>query len=76
MTDNHTSNPKKLMINQGINISNSIFVFIEFHDSKSFSMFVCSSSESSSKDTVQSVENVAENELKSAAACFSLISLG
>lgn len=35
-----------------------------------------SSSESSFKDATQSTDNVAENELKSAAACFSLISLG
>ncbi|KAL3528295.1 hypothetical protein ACH5RR_007617 [Cinchona calisaya] len=34
-----------------------------------------SSSESSLKDTTQSVEHVAENELKSAAACFSLTSV-
>ncbi|CAI9112381.1 OLC1v1012829C1 [Oldenlandia corymbosa var. corymbosa] len=34
-----------------------------------------SSSESSLKDTTQSVEHVAENDLKSAAACFSLTSV-
>ncbi|XP_044477478.1 LOB domain-containing protein 27-like [Mangifera indica] len=34
-----------------------------------------SSSEESLKDTTQSIEHVAENELKSAAACFSLISI-
>ncbi|KAK9278208.1 hypothetical protein L1049_027769 [Liquidambar formosana] len=34
-----------------------------------------SSSESSLKDTTQSLEHVAENELKSAAACFSLTSV-
>ncbi|KAA8542370.1 hypothetical protein F0562_023495 [Nyssa sinensis] len=34
-----------------------------------------SSSESSLKDTTQSIEHVAENELKSAAACFSLTSV-
>ncbi|MCD7459628.1 hypothetical protein HAX54_041473 [Datura stramonium] len=34
-----------------------------------------SSSESSLKDTRQSVEHVAENELKSAAACFTLTSI-
>lgn len=35
---------------------------------------ICSS-ESSLKDTTQSIEHVAENELKSAAACFSLTSV-
>ncbi|KAF2316005.1 hypothetical protein P3X46_023312 [Hevea brasiliensis] len=34
-----------------------------------------SSSEESLKDTIQSIEQVAENELKSAAACFSLTSV-
>ncbi|KAI4329596.1 hypothetical protein MLD38_027966 [Melastoma candidum] len=34
-----------------------------------------SSSESSLKDTTQSIERVGENELKSAAACFSLMSI-
>ncbi|GMY15705.1 LOB domain-containing protein 27 [Fagus crenata] len=34
-----------------------------------------SSSEESLKDTIQSIEHVAENELKSAAACFSLTSV-
>lgn len=45
--------------------------------------FICSywrcqlicSSESSLKDITQSVEHVADNELKSAAACFSLTSV-
>ncbi|OMO96590.1 hypothetical protein CCACVL1_04878 [Corchorus capsularis] len=35
----------------------------------------CSSEESIMKDTTQSMEHVAENELKSAAACFSLTSV-
>lgn len=35
----------------------------------------CCSSEESLKDTTQSIENVSENELKSAAACFSLTSV-
>jgi len=37
-------------------------------------MYACSSEESL-KDTTQSMEHVAENELKSAAACFSLTSV-
>ncbi|TXG50403.1 hypothetical protein EZV62_022927 [Acer yangbiense] len=37
-------------------------------------IFICSSEESL-KDTTQSMEHVAENELKSAAACFSLTSV-
>jgi hypothetical protein len=39
-----------------------------------FMMYACSS-EDSLKDTTQSMEHVAENELKSAAACFSLTSV-